>query len=133
MLWVLVALLALAAGFSAWREPRRLRVGVFAVLAAGLALLGVLGRLVIAGSDDPLRLAWIMVGGVVLAVLAQIVLGVFSVLNGIAVVRKEGLRPATLLALLFGLLLLGYCALILSVWWLDQRHTDAALELFLWL
>lgn len=133
MLWILVALLVLAAGVAARRDPRRLRVGVLATLAIGLTLLGLLGRLVIAESDDPLRLAWIMVGGVVLAVLAQIVLGVFSVLNGIAMVRKEGVRPATLLSLLFGLLLLGYCALILSVWWLDQRHTDAALELFLWL
>ncbi len=132
MLWVLVALLACAAGFSAWREPRRLRVGVLAAFATGLALLGAFGQFIVAGSDDA-QLAWTLVGGVVLAVLALIVLGVFSVLNGITVVRKEGARPTTLLPLAFGLLLLGYCALILSIWWLDQRHTDAALELFWWL
>ncbi|GAA3537335.1 hypothetical protein AFL01nite_12020 [Aeromicrobium flavum] len=133
--WALVALLATAAGVLAWRDPRRLSIAVLIALAAGLATIGVLGRaaLVLDDSDDPLPLAWAMLGVLLLAYAALLVLGVASVANGIAMVRREGRSPAHLLSFVFGVGVLGFCAFVLTVWWVDQNHTDVARELFLWL
>ncbi|MFH7322678.1 YdcF family protein [Aeromicrobium sp. JJY06] len=133
--WALVALLALAAGVTAWQDPRRLRIGVYLTLAIGLAVVGLLGRLalLIAGSDDPLRLAWALLIALGVAFSAVVVLGLASVANGILMIRREGRRPANLLSLVFGLGVLGYCALIVVMWWVDRNHTDVALELFFWI
>ena len=133
--WALVALLALAAGATAWRDPRRLRIGVYLTLGVGLAAVGILGRLalVLADSDEPLRLAWVVLGALALAVLALVALGVAGVANGILMLRREGRRPAHLLSLAFGLVVLAYGGLVLAVGWLDRTDVDAARELFLWL
>ena len=135
MAWALVALLALAAGVTAWHDPRRLRIGVYLTLVIGLASIGIAGRVAILldDSDDPLRLAWALLGAVVLAILALVVLGVASVFNGFAMLRREGRRPSNLLSLVFGVVVLAYCALIVAVWWFDRNHTDVALVLFFWL
>ena len=95
MAWALLALLALAAGVTAWHDPRRLRIGVYLTLVIGLASIGIAGRVAILldDSDDPLRLAWALLGAVVLAILALVVLGVASVFNGFAMLRREGRRP----------------------------------------
>lgn len=130
-----MALLTLTAGATAWRDPRRLRIGVYLTLAVGLAIVGVLGRVVllIGGSADPLRLAWAMLGVLVLAYVALLVLGVASLANGILMLRREGRSPAHLLSLGFGVGVLCYCALIFVLWWIDARHADVALDLFLWI
>jgi len=130
-----VALLSCAAALLAWRDPRRLSIGVYLVLAGGLAIVGLLGRLALLldDSDDPMPLAWALVGALVTAYLGLVALGVASVLNGVAMVRREGRSPAHLLSLAFGLVVLGYCALVLAVWWVDQRQSAVALDLFLWL
>lgn len=135
MIWALVAVLAVAAAVLAWRDPRRLSIGLCLTLATGLALAGLVGRLVaaIADPDDPMRLAWALLGAIGLAFVALLALGVASVANGIAMIRCEGRRPAHLLSLVFGVGVLSYCALILLLWWVDGRHTDVARELFLWL
>lgn len=135
MIWALVAVLTAAAAVLAWRDPRRLSIGLCLTLALGLALAGLVGRVVaaIADPDDPMRLAWALLGAIGLAFVAMLALGAASVANGIAMVRREGRRPAHLLSLVFGLVVLGYCALIVVLWWMDGRHTEVARELFFWL
>lgn len=135
MAWALVALLALAAGVLAWRDPRRLSIPLISTLVVGLTTVGVLGRIVVSldDSDDPVRLAWALLACLALALAALVSLGIASVVNGVVTLRRERRTPAHLLSLAFGVVVLGYCAMILAVWWTDQRHTDAALELFLWL
>lgn len=131
--WLLVALLLLLAAVTAWWDPRRLRIGVYLALATGLAVIGAVGYLLlaIAGSNDSLRLAWAMLEAIGLAVLALLLLGVFSVANGIAMIRRERRSPANLLSLVFGVVVLAYCALILVFWLVDRRQDDLALTLFL--
>ncbi|MFJ3958928.1 YdcF family protein [Arthrobacter sp. NPDC090010] len=94
---VLAAVFALAGAFSIWRDRRRLRNGVFLLLAFGFALLS-LGR-----NDET---AWILLLSVLLALLAVPVLGVFLVVNGIMMLRREGRSLANLLSLAVGLLVL---------------------------
>jgi len=133
--WALVALLTLAAGVLIRRDPRRLSIALILTLALGLTVVGLLGRVAVwlDAADDPLRFAWALLACIALALAALVALGVASVVNGIVMLRRERRTPAHLLSLLFGLVVLGYCALILVLWWVDQRHTDVAFELFLWL
>jgi len=95
---VLAVAFALAAVFSIWRDRRRLRNGVFLLVALGFALLS-LGR-----RDDT---AWMLLICVLLAILAVPVLGVFLVVNGVVMLRREGKSLANLLSLALGLVVLG--------------------------
>jgi len=94
---VLAIVFALAAAVSTWRDRRRMRNGVFLLLALGFALLS-LGR-----NDDTL---WLPVVFALLAILAVPVLGVFLVVNGVVMLRREGRSIANLLSLAVGLLVL---------------------------
>lgn len=135
MAWALVALLALAAGVLIRRDPRRLSIALILTLAVGLAAVGLVGRIMLwlDDSDDPLRVAWALLACLALALAALVSLGVASVVNGVVMLRRERRSPAHQLSLVFGVLVLGYCSSVLVLWWTDQRHSDAALDVFLWL
>lgn len=94
---VLAIVFALAAAVSTWRDRRRMRNGVFLLLALGFALLS-LGR-----NDDT---AWLLLIVALLAILAVPVLGLFLVVNGVVMLRREGRSMANLLSLAVGLLVL---------------------------
>ncbi|MDQ0707857.1 uncharacterized SAM-binding protein YcdF (DUF218 family) [Arthrobacter woluwensis] len=95
---VLAIVFALAALVSTVLDRRRLRNGVFLLLALGFALLS-LGR-----NDDT---AWLLLIFVLLAILAVPVLGVFLTINGVVMLRREGRSIANLLSLALGLVVLG--------------------------
>jgi uncharacterized SAM-binding protein YcdF (DUF218 family) len=111
MWWVALVLL-LAAAFSAWRDPRKLRIG--------LALLGALSAVVLAGLGAGLAWvnhledqsgAWTLLLGIEAMLAMVVVLGGVLVLNGLTMVRREGRSPGNLLSLLLGLAILGYVGL----------------------
>lgn len=134
MLWaVVVLLLILVSVVSIRHDPRKLRNGVYLLVAfCAVALTVVVATLASVDEDgDPLPLAWGLLTLLVIGLLSAVVLGVFNVLNGFTMIRKEGRRPANLLSLVFGVGVLGYCALIIVVWVSDVRQSGAALDLFL--
>ncbi|MDR1212938.1 MAG: YdcF family protein [Propionibacteriaceae bacterium] len=98
--------------FSLWRDPRKLRNGVYllaAVSAAGFSLFWYLiGGLRQTGRSDT---TYLLLAGAAAVVLVALVLGVMLVLNGLTMLRREGGRLANLLSLGLGLVILGYLAL----------------------
>ncbi|MET1131885.1 MAG: YdcF family protein [Aeromicrobium sp.] len=111
MIWTLVALLVIAAGVSAWVDPRRLRVGVLALLAAGLAVAEGVGP----------------VAALALLVLALASLAVFAVVGGLTMRRQPGRRRAGLVALVLGVCAFAYCGA------LALAGARASNELIAWL
>ncbi|WP_114855129.1 YdcF family protein [Brachybacterium sp. YJGR34] len=85
------------------QDRRRVRNGVLLLLAL-FSSISLIGRLV----SETIPLGALLVGaGALLAVLGVIALGVFLVLNGLTMVRKEGRSLGTALSGLAGLALLG--------------------------
>ncbi|MGC5257718.1 YdcF family protein [Gordonia sp. DT218] len=106
-LLIALVLLALGAGITAWREPRRLLPGIFgtgAVVIVAMvvvaAVAGACGREV----SGAMVLAVVAVTGLV----AAAVLGVYLVGTGVELVRREGLRSSMMLSTALGVLLLVY-------------------------
>ncbi len=82
-------------------DPRRLRIGVW--LTAALAF-GVLGWLFGLAAVAPTAARFVLL----LFPAFVVALAVFLVIDGITVLRREGLRPANLLSLVVGLGLGGF-------------------------
>lgn len=104
MIWALAALLlATTAAVLGWQDPRRLRVGVLGALALLVVVVGTFGT---AGG------AW--VGGA-----AAVLLGVFSVANGVTMRRRRRGRSDAV-SLVFGVAVLvwGVATVWLRVDWL---------------
>lgn len=96
---------------SALLDPRKMRTGVYLLTALSLAalvafsgLLEGLGSL-LPGTEVQ---AWILLGVILVVAVSVVVLGVFLVLNGLTVVRREGRSPAHLLSLVLGVAVLLY-------------------------
>ena len=104
-------------------DRRRLRNGVYLVLALLFLAFGGLGAL---GQMSP-RLALIPVVFVGIAVpLSTVALTVFLFANGVTMVRREGLRPSTVLTLLAGMVIVGFAVLALSALGTRDRVLSAA-------
>lgn len=93
------------------RDRRLLRNGVYLVAGASFVLAGALSLL----SPVLPGLGLVVVALVALAPLAVLVLAVFAVVNGVIVIRAEGLSLATSLSLLAGVALLAMPALGLAL------------------
>lgn len=96
-----------------WRQdPRRLRNGVFAVLALALGAIAVLT----AQQDDPGPLAQ-LIAVVALGVLplGYLVLSVFLIANGLVMLRREGRSLGNLMSLLTGLAMAALPVLLVVV------------------
>ncbi|NDZ94387.1 YdcF family protein [Streptomyces sp. SID6673] len=119
-LLIALVLLALGAGISAWREPRRLLPGIFGTGAVVVVAMMVVAAVVGARGRElsgAMVLAVVAVAGLV----AAAVLGVYLVRTGVELVRREGLRPSMMLSATLGTLLLVYVvgvAMGLVVGWL---------------
>lgn len=125
--WIAIALFA-AAGFSFWREPRRLRVGVLLLAAISMLILAVLAEL-LSDTDDSTNqdAAWILLGLTAVGLLAIIALALFLVYNGMVMLRRESRTPANMLSLLLGGALLVY----VGTGFLAIASTDALLAVWL--
>lgn len=114
MWWVTLVLL-LAAAFSAWRDPRKLRIGLALLGALAALVLGAFGAgLERVGQLEDSSGAWTLLLSIEAMLALVVVLGGVLVLNGLTMVRREGRSLGNLLSLLLGLLILGYVGLAIT-------------------
>jgi uncharacterized SAM-binding protein YcdF (DUF218 family) len=105
------------------REPRSFGNAVLLGLALALGALGLAERL----ADAPGRPAHLLLWTVLLAVaLGPFLVGCFLVANGVTMIRREPLRPMTLLSLLAGLAVFVVIGLDIAA----DRAGDLKLSLF---
>ena len=105
------------------REPRSFGNAVLLGLALALGALGLAERL----ADAPGRPAHLVLWAVLLAVvLGPFLVGCFLVANGVTMIRREPLRPMTLLSLLAGLVVFLVIGLDVAA----SRAGDLKLSLF---
>ena len=117
MLWLALVWFVLFA-WTVWREPRRMRAGVFLLfglgtLAVWLFFLIVHGAAWLTRSVPNTAEVYVLLAFLLVIPLTVVVLGVALVLNGIMLIRREGRRLATVLSLGLGLALLVYLALLI--------------------
>ncbi len=108
-----VLILLAIAGVLAWRDPRRLSIGLLLLAASTLAAMDTLGAVLDHFSDpiDHSTDAYILLGAFMAVVLTTLVLAAYLIFNGIVMVRREGRRLAHLLSLLLGLAIVSYMGL----------------------
>jgi uncharacterized SAM-binding protein YcdF (DUF218 family) len=99
-------------------DRRRLRNGVYLVLALFFLGFGVLGAV---GSQWPLLGAIPLILLVLGAPLAMVALTIFLFVNGFTMIRREGLKPSSVLTTLAGLVIVGYLALSLFALGTENR------------
>lgn len=101
---------------SAALEPRKLRTGVYLLLSVSAAVLATLELaldwLTLPSDQYNVRAAYFLLAVGLAGLAAVVVLGVFLVLNGLTMLRKEGRRLSNTLALLLGLAILSYVAIL---------------------
>mgnify|MGYP005984436593 CR=1 FL=1 len=114
--WTPLAIAIVIFTVSVVREPRRLRPGLYLLVAVQLAVLAVLGDILDLASrwGDDLTAAWILLGLLLLGVVTVSLLGLFLIVNAVTMVRKEGAGAATLVSLALGLIVIGYVALAIT-------------------
>lgn len=131
---VLLAVLLAAGVVTAIREPRRLLPGVlFALLLLGALVLAVaaLGRQIVHLSGDD-QAGWVLIGFGAACLLAIVTLGVWLMINGLTLVRREGFGISTLLSFGVGLILVGYVVALVVGLLLDRfGDTDESVRLIL--
>lgn len=112
---LLLPVLVFVVSFSL--EPRKFRTGLYFFAAIGWALMLGLGWLTEAATRlwDDLAGAYVLLGFLALVVLAGVLLGVFMVISGITLVRREGFRVARLLSTVLGTAVLVYLVLGIGV------------------
>jgi uncharacterized SAM-binding protein YcdF (DUF218 family) len=98
-------------------EPRKLRTGLYFFAAIGWVLMLALGWLTEAATRlwDDLGGAYVLLGFLALVVLTGVLLGVFMVISGATLVRREGFRVTRLLSIVLGTAVLVYLALGVGV------------------
>ncbi|ROZ89473.1 YdcF family protein [Gordonia sp. OPL2] len=106
-----VVLLLLSGIISAWRDPRRLRPGVY--LGAALVLVALLVIfLVMRTAGNPLTGAVIVLALSFSGLAVIAALGAFLIVNGANLARHEGVHLPTLLSTGLGVVLLGYAVAV---------------------
>jgi uncharacterized SAM-binding protein YcdF (DUF218 family) len=119
-----VAWLAVGLGWTAMflvsfhTDRRRLRNGVYLVFALFFLALGALGAL---GRVSPWLAAIPLLLLAIGVPLSMVALTVFLFVNGVTMIRREGLKPSSALTTLAGLVIVGFLALALSA--LGTRNT----------
>ncbi|HET7414130.1 MAG TPA: YdcF family protein [Arthrobacter sp.] len=113
--WLLILVFVAAFAICVVREPRVLRAGIFLMLAIHGAIiklvdweLDLLGR-----SSGDMAAGWTLLGIMTLYGLTIGLLGLFLVLNGMTMLRREGRGPAALVSGALGLCVFGYFVLCL--------------------
>ncbi|MEE3851155.1 YdcF family protein [Gordonia sp. LSe1-13] len=127
------ALLVLSGLITAWRDPRRLRPGLY-FAAAGVLAVMLLVFFGVAATGSELTGAWTLIAVGMCGLLAIVALGIYLIVNGVDLARKEGARPATLLSSLLGALLVGYVAAVfvgVVIGWFDAAASNTFLLLVL--
>lgn len=102
------------------RDRRRLRNGVYLVMALLFSALGILLAL---GPVSPVGIAVTLLM-VTLVPLVTLTLAVFLIANGVTMIRREGHSPANLLSLLAGLGIFGFVVLIVLT---NATHSEPLL------
>lgn len=100
------------------RDRRRLRNGVYLVLALGFFALGALVAL---GTAEPKAAAIPILGLTALVPLMILALAGFLIANGVTMLRREGRSPGNLLSLLVGLGIVGLIGATGFAWLLGDR------------
>ncbi|GAA2520709.1 YdcF family protein [Rarobacter incanus] len=114
--WIVAAALSALTAYSAWRDPRKVRIGVYllstiVVIAFGIVteVLVALGKAVAGpGSSTDQQIAatnaqaWVLFGVIAVGLLSMTVIAVFLILTGVLVVRREGRSLSHALALITG-------------------------------
>ncbi|MEE4021480.1 YdcF family protein [Gordonia sp. PKS22-38] len=123
------ALLVLSGLITAWRDPRRLRPGLYFAAAGVLAVMLVV-FLGVAATGSELTAAWTLIAVGICGLLAIGALGTYLIVNGADLARKEGVRPATLLSSALGTLLIGYVVAVfigVVIGWFDAAASNTFL------
>jgi uncharacterized SAM-binding protein YcdF (DUF218 family) len=119
LVWLVFGLGWVAVFLGSFRiDRRRLRNGVYLVLALfflAFAALGAASRVSPWLAAIPLLLLGIAVP------LSTVALTVFLLVNGVTMVRREGLKPSSILTLLAGVVIVGFFALALSAFGTQNR------------
>jgi uncharacterized SAM-binding protein YcdF (DUF218 family) len=129
----LLALLVLSGVLSAWRDPRRLKPGIY-LTAAGALLVMITVFLALTATGNEVTEAWVLLAMCACGLLAIIALGIYLIVNGFDLARKEGARPATLLSTLLGILLFGYAIAVsigVVIGWFDSAASNSILLVLL--
>jgi len=105
-MWIPALVFALAFVVSLVRDPRRFRCAVFLLAALMSAALAGLVELLAAATED--IAPYILLAAIFLVIALIVILGIVLILNGFTMVRREGRRPANLLGLAIGAIMLGY-------------------------
>ena len=110
--WILGVLTVLVAGWMIWRiirEPRNSRNGLLIIATLLLVWLTALASELQGYPED--RSPSLVIGSALLiGVLSIIAAGVYLLINGAVVIRREGFSVATLVTTVFGVGLLGTIA-----------------------
>ncbi|HIW92581.1 MAG TPA: YdcF family protein [Candidatus Corynebacterium avicola] len=110
--WILGAFTLLVAAFTVWsiiREPRRVRNGL--LILTTVFLVWVTAIVSEMQNDPEGEATTILVFGVLfLGVLAVLAIGIYLLINGAMVIRREGFGMSTLVPTVFGLALVGTVA-----------------------
>lgn len=116
--WLVTGTVLLLSGaVSTWKEPRSMLNGVLLLGGVSLVLLRSLA-LVMESVEDPdgIRGAVLLLAALGLLLLFSLVLALFSIYNGLVMLRREPRSLANTLSLVGGVALLGYLLLgVLSV------------------
>jgi uncharacterized SAM-binding protein YcdF (DUF218 family) len=130
MSWGLTGILLAYGLVSAWRDPRKLRIGVVLLIVAMSVALDLVALLLGAVAGFGAEAAtWTIVGGLLAILLGVVVLGIVLVLNGVIMMRREGRHVANQLGLFAGLGLLAYVGL--GAWAIGRADAMLVLVLFL--
>jgi uncharacterized SAM-binding protein YcdF (DUF218 family) len=104
-MWWLALLFLFVPVVSAWRDPRKMRIAVYLLVALAAGFIAAFAAIL---AVDEAVGAYLLLALFFLILFVVVVLGVVLVLNGIALIRREGLRPRNLLSLGLGLVILAY-------------------------
>ena len=124
---VVVALAAFALGVR--RDPRRMRNGVWLLIALVAAVSTVTGVLVAGLRPSEFAATVTLLAAVVTGLLMLLALGVASLVNGVVMLRREGIRFAHVLSLLFGLACVGLVLAIVVVRLVEPFDQDVPLRI----
>lgn len=111
-IWIIIAVLLVAAAIFFAVDPRRLRVGILILAALSLTALAIIAMILDKlSSPTNEAAAWFLLGIITVGLVTIVALAAFLIYTGIIMLLREARRLPNLLSLLAGLGLLGYVAL----------------------